>query len=118
MLVLYLLLARCALADFELEVTIDGQARALRWAAGESEGAARSFARRYGIDGQLEALLAATKETESAGKHAPEKNATGKSFGCAPHCAVDVAEVPGVEGLVWDSWRTPSLGGGDGYDVS
>ena len=55
---------------------------------------------------------------ERAGRDAPETNATGKRFGCAPDCAVDVDEVPGVTDAAWDLWRTPSLGGLGGYDVS
>ena len=114
------LLVPRVLGVFELSITIDGQSRALRWAAGTGETAATAFAARHGLvdAAQVAAIIAAARDVERAGRDAPETNATGKRFGCAPDCAVDVDEVPGVTDAAWDLWRTPSLGGLGGYDVS
>ena len=43
------LLVPRVLGVFELSITIDGQSRALRWAAGTGETAATAFAARHGL---------------------------------------------------------------------
>ena len=62
------LLVPRVLGVFELSITIDGQSRALRWAAGTGETAATAFAARHGLvdAAQVAAIIAAA--TRSAGR--------------------------------------------------